>query len=196
MADKAPQRRRHRVTAFEPDPDQRREEDSPVSKSAQVVQREVTKSDRRIRQRSKTMTILIAGSRQRQPRAIPFMRKLEKSNRVLDGTAKKEWVDDAERRLRDVVSRVDPRPMLLGYHVERLDDGLILSTITSNEIGKREIAFLSTGEWPCWIEIVDAVPELDRTAVVFDAAVQFEWSRQWDMLEQERRIQAEYGIYS
>lgn len=80
------------------------------------------------------MEILI----ERQPwtklRAIPFLRRIEKANRILDQAAEKEWVDDAERRLRDVVSRVDPQPILVGYRVERLDDGLVLWALSAEEV--------------------------------------------------------------
>jgi hypothetical protein len=85
--------------------------------------------------------------------------------------------------------------MLLGYVAERVDDGLTLYTSTANAVGKHEIGLLSAWVWPCWPEIVEAVPEFDQTHVVFDAVSRNEWSRRWDLTLQQHRAQAEEGIF-
>ena len=139
--------------------------------------------------------VLIRGPRPQKPRRIPFMQMFEKTNGVLDDAMKKEWVDDAERRLQEVLSRVNPRPMIHGYSMERSDDGLTLYTITAEKVGKQDIGLLSAGDWPRWNEIVKAVPEFDQAQVAFDAVSRYEWIRQWDMRLEERRIQLEYGIF-
>ncbi len=41
-----------------------------------------------------------------------------KTDRVWDDAAKKEWADDVERRLREVTSGLDPRPMAFGYAIQ------------------------------------------------------------------------------
>ena len=139
--------------------------------------------------------VLIGGPRPQQPRRIPFMQMLEKTNGVLDDATKKEWVDDAERRLQEILPHVNPRPMIRGYSMERSDDGLTLYTITAEKVGKQEIGLLSAGEWPCWDEIVKAVPEFEHAQVAFDAVSRYEWIRRWDMCLQESRIQLEYGLF-
>lgn len=141
------------------------------------------------------MEIMIRGGPSREPRPIPFLDLLWQTNRVLDDATQKEWLDDSERRLREVLSQVNPRPTILGYLAERVDDGLTLHTITLREVRKHEIGSLSAGEWPCWAEIVKAVPEFDNTHVVFDALSRNEWCRRWDMRMQHARIRAEYGIF-
>jgi hypothetical protein len=158
------------LTEFVPDPDSLHNPESPQDKTAHV-EKNLRPEASRIRHQQLhlkrcEMTVLIEGPRQRQPRSIPFQRMLEHTNRGLDDDAKKEWVDDAERRLREVISRVDPRPTVHGYSVERSDDGLTIYTITAERIGKREIGVLSAGDWPMWNEIVKAVPEFDRTQIV------------------------------
>jgi hypothetical protein len=158
------------LTEFVPDPDSLHNPESPQDKTAHV-EKTLRPEASRIRHQQLhlkrcEMTVLIEGPRQRQPRSIPFQRMLEHTNRGLDDDAKKEWVDDAERRLREVISRVDPRPTVHGYSVERSDDGLTIYTITAERIGKREIGVLSAGDWPMWNEIVKAVPEFDRTQIV------------------------------
>jgi hypothetical protein len=141
------------------------------------------------------MEIMIRRGPPQEPKPIPFMDVVEQANRVLDDATEKEWLDDAERRLRDALSRVDPRPTILGYFAECVDDGLSLYTITLTEVRKHEIGSLSAGEWPCWADIVKAVPEFDNTHVVFDALSRNEWCRRWDMRIQHDRIRAEYGIF-
>jgi hypothetical protein len=188
------------LTEFVPDPDSLHEPESTQDKATHFG-KTLRPEARRIRHqqlhsKSCEMTVLIEGPRRRQPRSIPFQRMLEHTNRGLDNEAKKEWVDDAERRLREVISRVDPRPTVNGYSIERLEDGLTIYTITAERIGKREIGVLSAGDWPMWNEIVEAVPEFDRTQVVFDAVSHHEWSRRWDLSLQLRRIQREYGIFA
>jgi hypothetical protein len=172
-----------------------REQDPAMTESSRAVVHVVTKSERRIQQHSMRMTILIAGSRRRQARVIPFMRKLEKSNRALDDAAKKERVEDAECRLQEILSRVDPRPMIRGYSMERSDDGLTLCAITAGKVGKQEIGLLSAGDWPCWNEIAKVVPEFGHTQVAFEAVSRYEWIRRWDTRLQESRIRLEYGLF-
>ncbi len=167
----------------------------PLSKA---VPRPGNTSVRRIGQLPNTarMEILIRGRRLLQPRTIPFLRRVEKANRVLDQATQNEWMDDAERRLRVVISQINPRPAIRGYSVERSRDGLSLCTVTAQRIGKREMGLLCAGDWPCWAEIVKAVPEFHGVEVVFDAVSRFEWSRRWDMRLQHSRICLEYGIYA
>jgi hypothetical protein len=141
------------------------------------------------------MEILTKVARKRTPKPIPFWEALIEEGRGLYGTAEAEWLEDAERRLRNVLERVDRRPMLLGYVAERVDDGLTLYTSTANAVGKHEIGLLSAWVWPCWPEIVEAVPEFDQTHVVFDAVSRNEWSRRWDLTLQQHRAQAEEGIF-
>ena len=90
----------------------------------------------------------------------------------------------------------DPRPVSYGYVVERDADGLTIQTVTGLKVAKHAIGQLSSGEWPCWNEIIDAVPEFDMTVVVFDAVSRREWSRRWDMRLQQHRIQLEHGIFA
>ena len=188
------------LTDFLPDADSEQKLNCAQEKSAPAettigVKTKLLRRRRRL-PRTYEMTVLIEGPRRRQPRSIPFQRMLEHTNRGLDDEAKKEWVDDTERRLREVISRVDPRPTIHGYSVERLEDGLAIYTITAERIGKREIGVLSAGDWPKWNEIVKAVPEFDRTQVVFDAVSHHEWTRRWDMRLQLQRVQLEYGIFA
>jgi len=60
--------------------------------------------------------------------------------------------------------------------MERSDDVLTVYTITLGKVVKREIGLLSAGDWPCWNEIVKALPEVDMTQVEFDAVFRYEWS--------------------
>ena len=143
-----------------------------------------------------TMQVRIKPRRLREPLEIPFWRMIEKMGRVLDDSTQKEWLDDAEQRLRSVISRIDPVPVSYGYVVERDADGLTIHTVTGLKVAKHAIGQLSSGEWPCWNEIIEAVPEFDMTLVVFDAVSRREWLRRWDMRIQQHRIQAEYGIFA
>ena len=188
------------LSEFVPDPDYSRESESPQDKTAHIEKtlRPEARRNRhqQLHPRSCEMTVLIEGPRRRPHRSIPFQRMLEHTNRGLDDEAKKKWVDDTERRLREVISRVDPRPMIHGYSIQRSKGGLTIYTITAERIAKRDIGVLSAGDWPMWNEIVKAVPEFDRTQVVFDAVSHHEWSRRWDMRLQQQRIQHEYGVFS
>jgi hypothetical protein len=189
------------LTEFLPDADSEQELNSAQEKSApaeRTIGPEPKLVHRRRRRHPKTyeMAVLIEGPRQRLPMAIPFQRLLEKTHRGLDDATKKEWVDDTERRLREVISHLDPRPTVDGYSVERSEDGLAIYTITAKRVGKTEIGLLSSGDWPMWDEIVKAVPEFDWTRVVFDAVSRYEWSRRWDMRLQQQHIQHEYGVFS
>lgn len=66
--------------------------------------------------------------------------------------------------------------------------------LTGLKVAKHAIGLLSSGEWPCWNEIIGAVPEFDLTLVVFDPVSQREWSRRWGMRLQQHRLPAEHGI--
>lgn len=142
------------------------------------------------------MQVQIKPRRLREALEIPFWRKVEESGRILDDSTQEEWLDDAEQRLRSVISRINPVPVVYGYVVERDADGLTIHTVTGITVAKHAIGRISSGEWPCWNEIIEAVPEFDMTLVVFDAVSRREWSRRWDMRIQQHRIQVEYGIFA
>jgi hypothetical protein len=146
-------------------------------------------------ERTALMRILFAGPPQQEPKPIPFWEKVVKAGGSLDDTTKKQWIDDAERRMREILLRINPRPVLLGYVVDRVGDALTLYTVTGEALGKHQIGLLSSGEWPGWSEIVEAVPEFDQTDVAFEAVSLYEWFRRWDMRLQGHRIRAEYGIF-
>jgi hypothetical protein len=143
-----------------------------------------------------TMQVHIKPRRLREALDIPFWRMIEKTGRVLDDSTQIEWLDDAEQRLRSVISRIDPAPVSYGFVVERDADGLTIHTVTGLKVAKDAIGQLSSGEWPCWNEIIEAVPEFDMTLVVYDAVSRREWLRRWDMRLQQHRIQAEYGVFA
>ena len=142
------------------------------------------------------MQVQIKPRRLREALEIPFWRMIEKTGRVLDDSAQKEWLDDAEQRLRSIISRIDPVPVSFGYVVERDADGLTIHTVTGLKVAKHAIGLLSSGEWPCWNEIIEVVPEFDMTGILFDAVSRREWSRRWDMRIQQNRIQLEHGIFA
>ena len=119
-------------------------------------------------------------------RQSPFLKAFHKTDRVWDDAAKTEWADDVERRLRKVFHQIHPRPRVLGYVIYRVGNSVGLSTVTSDEQGKQEMAALSAGQWPCWNEIVDAVPELSRSTVCFEGCTRFEWERKWDVEDEIR----------
>jgi hypothetical protein len=54
---------------------------------------------------------------------------------------------------------------------------------------------LSTGQWPGWDKIMKAVPELSSSIVHFDAYLEWEWERIWDVEEELSRLRAEHGIF-
>jgi len=141
-----------------------------------------------------TMQVRIKPRRFREALEIPFLRMLEKAGSILDDSTQREWLDDAEQRLRSVISRIDPVPVSYGYVVERDAEGLTIRSVAPLKVAKHAIGLLSSGEWPCWDEIIEAVPEFALTLVVFDAVSQREWSRRWDMRLQQHRIQVEHGI--
>lgn len=105
----------------------------------------------------------------------------------------KDWVDDAERRMREILLRINPWPMLLGYVVDRVADGITLRTATAEFMEKHQIGLLSSGQWPGWSEIIEAVPEFDQTGVVFEAVSLYEWFCRWDMRLQRHRIPSSFG---
>lgn len=150
----------------------------------------------RSKERTAWMEVLFAGARQRELKPIPFLEKLVATGGGLDDATKKRWVEDVERRLRDVLQGVSPRPTVLGYVINRVDEGLILCTVTAKQVGKREVALLCAGQWPCWEQIIRAVPEFDGTHVAFDAVSRHEWCRRWDIRLQEKRFRVEHGIFS
>ena len=145
--------------------------------------------------RTAQMKILFGGPPKRKPKPIPFWEKIVKAGGVLDEITKKEWVDDAERRMRGILLRINPRPILFGYVLDRVEDVLTLYTVTAEVLGKHQIGLLSSGEWPGWSEIIKAAPEFDQTEVVFEGVSLYEWFRRWDMNLQGHRIQAQYGIF-
>jgi hypothetical protein len=59
--------------------------------------------------------------------------------------------------------------------VERDADGLTIRTVTGLKVVKHAIGQLSSGEWSCWNEIIEAVSEFDMTLVVFNAVSKREW---------------------
>jgi hypothetical protein len=101
-------------------------------------------------------------------RQSPFLKAFHKTDRIWEDAAKTEWADDVQRRLRKVLHQIHPRPKVLGYVIYRVGNSVGLSTVTSDEQGKQEMAALSAGQWPCWNEIVDAVPELSRSTVCLE----------------------------
>jgi hypothetical protein len=124
----------------------------------------------------------------------PFLRAFLETDRVWDDAAKREWADDVERRLREVKSQIDPRPLVLGYAIERSGNRIVIFTVSRNELNKQEIAALSQGQWPCWDEIVNAVPEFSCSKTGFDACTNFEWWRKWDVEDEMSRFCLEEGM--
>lgn len=128
-------------------------------------------------------------------RQTSFLKAFLKTDRVWDDAAKTEWADDVQRRLREVRSRINPGPLVLGYTIGRRGNVVVVSTVSRNELSKQEMAALSRGEWPCWDQIVKAVPELIRSKAGFDACTNFEWWRKWDVEVEMSRIRLEYGMF-
>lgn len=135
-----------------------------------------------------------AGTRETrtQPRQSPFLKRALKANRGWDKAA---WAEDVERRLRNVVATIDPTPQILGYTVQHLKNCVSIHTSTLNEQSKQEMAALSTGQWPGWEKIIQAVPELSDSMVHFDAYSKWEWERIWDVEEELSRLRAEHGVF-
>ena len=128
-------------------------------------------------------------------RQSPFLNAFVTTDRVWDDAAKTEWADDIGRRLRKVVKHIHPRPRVLGYVIYRVGNSVGLSTVTSDEQGKQEMAALSAGRWPGWKEIVDAVPELFRSTACFEGCTRFEWERKWDVEDEMSRFRLEHGVF-
>ena len=124
----------------------------------------------------------------------PFLAAFLRTDRVWDETAKKEWADDVERRLRDVKARIDPRPQILGYSVQRFNNCVAILTVSPNEQSKNELVALARGQWPCWDEIVKAVPEFIHSKTGFDACRSFEWWRKWDVEVGISRLRLKDGM--
>ncbi len=125
----------------------------------------------------------------------PFLKAFLKTDRVWDDAAKKEWADDVERRLREVRLQIDPRPMVHGYVIYRFQNSVAMSTVSPSKINKQEMATLSRGEWPCWDEILKAVPEFIHSQVRFDFCTGFEWWRKWDVENEMSRFRLEHGVF-
>jgi hypothetical protein len=123
----------------------------------------------------------------------PFLRAFQKTERVWDDAAKTEWADDVERRLREVTARIDPKPIVLGYTIQRITNIVTIYTVTPNWQTKQNMAALSSGHWPRWIEIIKAVPEMVHSSIRFDCT-NWEWARKWDVEDEMRRFRAEDGI--
>ena len=187
------------LVVFEPRSTPSLEENPGTKRAAEGAVWQIDASElkraRRSRRSTAWMQILTKVARRQTPKPIPFWEALIEEGRGLYGQAEAEWLADVERRMHNVLERVDPRPMLLGYVAERAGDGLTLYTSTADAVGKHEIGLLSAGEWPCWAEIVEAVPEFDQTHVVFDAVSRNEWSRRWDLTLQRHGAQADEGIF-
>jgi hypothetical protein len=128
-------------------------------------------------------------------RQSPFLKASLQTDRVWDDSAKEEWADDVERRLREVTARIDPRPGVLGYTVQRHKNSVAIYTVTPNKQRKQEMAAIARGQWPCWDEIVKAVPELIYSTISFDACTSWEWWRKWDVEDEMSRIRIEHGIF-
>jgi len=126
----------------------------------------------------------------------PFLQAFLKTGRVWDDAAQAEWADDVERRLRDVTARIDPKLIQVGYTILRVKNCVSIYTITPDPQTKRNIAALSQGQWPCWGEIVKAVPELIHSPISFDARASLEWLRKWDVEDEMRRFRIEHGIFA
>lgn len=144
---------------------------------------------------STEMEVIVKTRRRRERKVSPFRKMLDRTERVFDEATKKEWMDDLERRLRDILSRVHPKPRIRGYSVERSGEGISIHTISAKRIARREVGLLSSGQWPCWSQIVRAVPEFDQSRILFDAESEFEWSRTWDVGFEHGWFMFEHGIY-
>ena len=119
------------------------------------------------------------------PRKSPFLKQLVRTTSVLDDASKKEWADDVEFRLRKVIKTLELKGAC--YDVERSGNAVLISTVSPMELTKQQIAALSAGRWLGWAEILDAVPELTRSIVEFDAINRGEWCRRWDIEDAEPR---------
>ena len=123
----------------------------------------------------------------------PFLKAFLATDRIWDEAAKTGWADDVERR--EVRSQIDPRPLLFGYAIERFANCVTVFTVSRDELSKQEIAALARGAWPCWDEIVKAVPEFMHAKAGFDACTNFEWWRKWDVEDEMSRFRSEHGIF-
>ena len=128
-------------------------------------------------------------------RCSPFLKAFLKTGRVWDDAAMREWADDVERRLREVRSQIAPGPLVLGYTIGRRGNVVVVSTVSRNELSKQEIAALSQGQWPCWDEIAEAVPEFIHSMAGFDACATLEWWRKWDVEDGMSRIRLEDSMF-
>lgn len=131
----------------------------------------------------------------RKQRQSPFLKAFQKTERVWDDTAKTAWADDVERRLREVTDKLDPKPVVRGYVIQRVKNCVNICTITPNWQTKQNMAALSAGHWPCWGEVIKAVPELFYSTVCFGARPSWEWWREWDVEDEMGRFRSEHGVY-
>jgi hypothetical protein len=134
------------------------------------------------------------GNLQTRSGSSTFLKALLKTGRVWDDAAKREWADDVERQLREVISQIDPRPLVLGYAIERFGNSVVVFTVSRNELSKKEIAALARGQWPRWDKIVKVVPEFIHSTTGFDACTNFEWWRKWDVEDEMSRFRLKHGI--
>jgi hypothetical protein len=125
----------------------------------------------------------------------PFLKAFQKTDRVWDNPAKKEWADDVERRLFEITYHIDTRPLLLGYTIERSENRVVVYTFARDGLSKEEMAALARGQWPSWDKIVKAVPEFNHSTVQFDACRTFEWLRVWDVEVEMSRFRLEHGVF-
>lgn len=125
----------------------------------------------------------------------PLLKAFLKTGRVWDDAAKTEWAEDVERRLREVRSQIDPRPLLLGYYVKRFGNSVAIFAVTPGVQSKQEMIALSRGQWPYLDEILKAVPEFIHSKTRFDACMNFEWWRKWDVEVEMSRFRLEDGVF-
>lgn len=87
----------------------------------------------------------------RTPRSsIQILKAFLQTDRVWDEATKREWADDVDLRLIEVISQIEPRPTLLSYIIERSANRLVIFTFARPELRKREMAALAREQWPGW----------------------------------------------
>jgi len=124
-----------------------------------------------------------------------FLKAFLKTNRVCDDAVKAVWADDVERRLREVIAKIGTKTITFGYTIQRSKHCVALCTVTPNLQTKQNMAALSSGQWPGWSQIVEAVPEMVHSSTSFDAITSWEWSRKWDVEDEIGRLRLEHGLF-
>jgi hypothetical protein len=124
-----------------------------------------------------------------------FLKAFLKTNRVCDDAVKAEWADDVERRLREVIAKIGTKTITFGYTIQRSKHCVTLCTVTPNLQTKQNMAALSSGQWPGWSQIVEAVPEMVHSSTWFDAITNWEWSRKWDVEDEIGGLRLEHGLF-